>query len=129
MSAILAIAIKASKGVVKGAKVEGMKNPAFVKTRKVAHIGMFEQFEVLDKSNKALKAKGLPFFYKKKFREVENLAEFDGPTCEDACKTFLEMLPKCTRVNGVRCKADGRESPVKLWKKIDSIKPIEEAAQ
>lgn len=124
--AVLAIATKSTKGVVRGAKVEGMKNPAFVKTRKVAHVGMFIRVEKLTKAEKAARKAGRHINPKVFYREVENLAEFDGPTCEDACKTFLAMLPKCTRDSGVRCKADGKEAPVKLWRKVDFINPQEQ---
>lgn len=123
----LAIATRSFKGVARGTKVDGMKNKAFIKTRKVAHVGMFVQFEVLDKVNRAAKSKGHPYFMKKVYREVENLAEFDGPTCEDACKTFLEMLPRCTKASGIRCKADGKEAAVKTWNKVDAVTAIQTA--
>lgn len=125
----LAIAIKAQKGVVKGAKVEGMKNAAFVKTRKTLHVGMFERFEKLNRTEMKQRKAGQTVFPKTFVREVENLAEFDGPTCEDADKTFLGMLKTATRSNGVRCKADGKEAPVKMWKKLDpsQVSPVTES--
>ncbi len=109
----LAIATKSFKGVARGSKVEGMKNPGTTKTRKAAHVGMFERREIPNKADV-----NRPRI---EFREVENFAEFDGPTCVDACNSFLSLALKGAARSVGKCVADGRQAPVKLWKKLDSV--------
>lgn len=50
--------------------------------------------------------------------EVQVLAEFEGPTGEDAAREFVKLYQNgATETNGLHCKADGPASaPPKPWR-------------
>lgn len=125
MQTFLAIAIRTQKGDPKNAKVKGSVKAGVESTKKTLHIGEFERVEELTKKEQEARRKGVAVFPKVFYREHVCHAEFDGPTCEDAARSFLEMFKKCTRANGIRCKADGKGAPVKLWRKVDFVTAIE----
>ena len=76
-----------------------------VHNAKIVHVGLV--------ATKTVNAKKKP---ERRWYETEVLAEFDGPTSEDAASEFLKLLPTRTRQPSTRCITDGPIVAVKPWK-------------
>lgn len=51
-----------------------------------------------------------------RWHEEENLAEFDGPTSEDAAMQFVKLMPTRTPASAAHCIADGAVTKPVKWK-------------
>jgi hypothetical protein len=59
-----------------------------------------------------------PASFVRLWEEVENLAEFDGPTAEDAANSYCDLLKKCTSIDpdAPRAKCNGPKAKITLWR-------------
>ena len=80
---------------------------------KQAHVGMVQPV----RRKKIQPGTPLGFVWVDVLTEVEHLAAFDGPTCEDAAREFVKLYQRgLTPSNGAHCKADGpRPATAKRW--------------
>ncbi len=92
------------------AKLDGGRLPAPKKgglyIAKICHVGYVE-------INMTTEADGA---IKTRWREVVNLAEFDGPNSERSADEFITLLKGRTRTSAARCIADGPPVRVKRWR-------------
>jgi hypothetical protein len=104
----LGMIVRVFKGLARGGRGGGDKSKEkdTSQIKKAVHIGYFENrgHFTKDKVKQDL------------WKEVENLAEFEGSTSEDAAKEFLKLFfGGATLATSARCKADGRAPSIALW--------------
>lgn len=117
----LGIATQTTRGISHNSQVERSKKTCVPRISKQAHLGYFVRFErYTDATREAVEAR---------LREVENIAEFDGPTCKDAALMAADMVQAGATLVEVPtfCKADiTHPARVSRWKDLalDQVEPV-----